>query len=291
MELISDALRLNISAHGAEPVSLQKDGREYLWCASPDYWSRHAPILFPIVGKLVSGRSSKSHEPMSQHGFARDMEFQIVEHSSQRALLQLSASDETKKKYPADFKLSAEYTLTSNKLIAEWTVRNCGFDTMYYQIGAHPAFNYPNFQPGSHLRGYMRFETSDGQPLSELFVTPLEADGFCAHERHPLSLPDNLLPLTEELLSHDALVLEMSNISRVVLLDESRNPYLSVTSPQAVVWGIWSKPKPGCPFVCIEPWCGRTDSSGYAGPFVKREYVHRLQPAAAEQFSYIIELF
>lgn len=52
--LENDSLRLTVDTHGAEIHSLvAKDtGIEYIWQADPNYWQRHAPILFPIVGKL-----------------------------------------------------------------------------------------------------------------------------------------------------------------------------------------------------------------------------------------------
>ena len=63
-----------INAKGAELNSLQNaSGHQLLWQAGPA-WSRHAPILFPIVGRLKNdmlhyrGRSYR----MKRHGFARD---------------------------------------------------------------------------------------------------------------------------------------------------------------------------------------------------------------------------
>ena len=47
-----DALAASFEEEGAELVSLQKNGTEYLWNGDPVYWDRHAPILFPFVGRL-----------------------------------------------------------------------------------------------------------------------------------------------------------------------------------------------------------------------------------------------
>ena len=50
--LQSDGISATINADGAELCSLKNsEGLELLWQAGPA-WPRHAPILFPIVGRL-----------------------------------------------------------------------------------------------------------------------------------------------------------------------------------------------------------------------------------------------
>ena len=52
--LTSATARVHIAAHGAELTSFVNlaTGLEYVWPADPAQWARHAPLLFPIVGKL-----------------------------------------------------------------------------------------------------------------------------------------------------------------------------------------------------------------------------------------------
>ena len=46
-------LRAEISTRGAELVRLQDEtGQDLLWDADPAYWQEHAPLLFPIVGRV-----------------------------------------------------------------------------------------------------------------------------------------------------------------------------------------------------------------------------------------------
>jgi galactose mutarotase-like enzyme len=50
--LKSEGISATIRADGAELCSLKNSaGLELLWQAGPE-WPRHAPILFPIVGRL-----------------------------------------------------------------------------------------------------------------------------------------------------------------------------------------------------------------------------------------------
>ena len=51
--LENDFLKVTIDDHGAELVSIydkEKD-REVIWQGDPRFWGRHAPVLFPNVGK------------------------------------------------------------------------------------------------------------------------------------------------------------------------------------------------------------------------------------------------
>ena len=54
-----------------------------LWQAGP-VWPRHAPVLFPIVGRLKDDRlrhQGKSYH-LPQHGFARDRRFAWLNRSA-----------------------------------------------------------------------------------------------------------------------------------------------------------------------------------------------------------------
>ena len=65
---------VSISDKGAElqSVRLKEDNIEYLWQGDSTYWGRRAPILFPIVGRLVDNTYYVDGKPYSltQHGFA-----------------------------------------------------------------------------------------------------------------------------------------------------------------------------------------------------------------------------
>lgn len=52
--LENERFRVEINEFGAELTRFtsKKDGTEYIWKGDPAAWKRHAPILFPIVGRL-----------------------------------------------------------------------------------------------------------------------------------------------------------------------------------------------------------------------------------------------
>ncbi len=149
--LKNTALTLNISLHGAELTSIRDSfGREFLWQADPAFWKRHSPVLFPIVGSLwdkhfrVDGREYE----MGQHGFARDMDFRLVSEREDEMWFELNSSPETLAKYPYEFTLRIGYRLEANKIHVMWEVSGDDSQTMWFQIGAHPAFYLPRFVYG-----------------------------------------------------------------------------------------------------------------------------------------------
>ena len=88
-----------IKSDGAELCSLKNAaGLELLWQAGPA-WPRHAPILFPIVGRLKNDElhhDGKTY-PMTQHGFARDLPFDWIEQGPQSCTLHLEDSTISKR--------------------------------------------------------------------------------------------------------------------------------------------------------------------------------------------------
>ena len=53
----NENLRVQISDHGAELSSIYDKAadREAVWIGDPAFWNRHAPVLFPFVGKVNGG--------------------------------------------------------------------------------------------------------------------------------------------------------------------------------------------------------------------------------------------
>ena len=81
-ELSNDVISIKMDSRGAELKSLVKrdTGTEYMWRGDPKYWGRTSPILFPFVGGVRDReyRTGGKSYSMTQHGFARDMEFEMV---------------------------------------------------------------------------------------------------------------------------------------------------------------------------------------------------------------------
>ncbi len=285
MILKNHKITLEVSTHGAELLSLKSGGREYMWNGDAAYWNRHAPILFPAVGKPFENtiRIDGKAYTMKQHGFARDSEFEEV---GDNTLRMLGAEDHDN--YPYRYDLEACYRLDGNIVEITWKVTNRDSRDMHFQIGAHPGFMLPDYNAADAIHGYMRYLDREGKAVSPTITSAL-ADG----NRVPLAQPQTIpavMPLTADTFAHDALVFEQGQVAEAVLCDKQGRAVLSVLCPQAEAFGIWAPHKEGCPFVCLEPWCGICDANGYCGDIADRTYSHRLAPSEQYQFTYKIKL-
>ena len=147
-EIKNNFIKAKIKSFGAELNSLQKidNDFEYIWQANPQYWARHSPVLFPIVGRLKDDSyfyKGKKYT-LSQHGFARDKEFKVVAQDDDFIEFSLKNDEKTFENYPFLFELNISYKLEKTKLIISYIVKNASEDKMYFSIGAHPAFNISN---------------------------------------------------------------------------------------------------------------------------------------------------
>lgn len=289
-EIKNKEFTIRINWHGAELANIISNttGREYLWQADPAFWNRHSPILFPFVGRLWNDTynyEGKSYK-MSQHGFARDLGFALVEKNDTEVYFELTSNIETLKVYPFHFTLTVGYRLTNNKIEVIWKVRNNGFEVMPFQIGAHPAFNYIDFEEEDNLKGYFAFDTK-----SDLISTVIKDKGCVSlTEKKQVALDsDGLLPIITNTFAKDALVLENEQVRKVTLLNKQKQPYITLHFDAPLV-GLWSPPAKNAPFVCIEPWYGRCDSVEYNGQLQDRDWTRLLQPGDIFEASYIIEI-
>lgn len=278
---MSDIQSIQLSTHGAELQSLIVDGREYLWHGDPDYWKRRAPILFPIVGRLANDtlRIDGREYPMKQHGFARDAEF--VERDGWYVLV-----EEGRDNYPYTYELAVQYVINGNILTSNWQVKNFGDKIMHFQIGAHPAFMLPDYDASAAIHGYLRCYNADGKIVLPIANTKL-VDGLRQETVKRVICDKNaLIPITNNTFADDAILLEGCDIASIALVDMLGKEVFRVSCPQAEVFGLWAPNKPGCPFVCIEPWCGIADKAGFNGDISERDYIHSLEPGDNFEFCY-----
>lgn len=286
MTLCNDIITIEVSKHGAELVSLVKGGREYLWSGDAQYWNRHAPILFPAVGKPYNNElhvNGKTY-PMKQHGFARDREFEDLGNG----LLRMRESD-LSASYPYRLGLEVQYHLAGSKVEVVWTVENLDDKEAYFQIGAHPGFLLPDYHAADEIHGYIRYHDGEGHPVNPVIVSALK-EGNRVPVDSPRSIPSEM-PLKADTFAHDALMFEGGQVAEAILCDKEGAPVLGVSCPQAEAYGIWAPHMDGCPFVCLEPWCGICDPYGFTGDISRRQYIHRLSPREKYNFTYTIEIY
>jgi galactose mutarotase-like enzyme len=265
----------SIEPDGAELCSLRApDGLELLWQAGPA-WPRHAPWLFPIVGRLADddlrhlGRSYK----LTQHGFARDLRFQWLARTQRSCTLRLTDSAATRARYPFAFGLDITYAIDAVCLDMTVGIANTGAETLPASFGAHPAFNWP-LLPGLPKESYsLIFEEPELAPIRRL------SGGLMRRAAEPSPARGRVLPLTDRLFEADAVILD-APASRSVRFAGPSGPSLDLAWSGFRELGIWSKPS--APFLCIEPWRGFASPIDFDGAFVDKPGLMLIAPGATE---------
>ncbi|WP_086313060.1 aldolase 1 epimerase LacX [Enterococcus sp. 7F3_DIV0205] len=280
VQIENEFLIATIAEDGAELVSLKskKNNIEYIWQADPAFWGRHAPVLFPVVGRLKDDRYTYENQtyPMSQHGFARDSLFEVIEHGSELVSLSLKSNKETKKVYPFDFELILSYALEADNLVVNYQVENTGNSEMYFSIGGHPAFNVPLEQSLTFDDYYLSFS-----PKKSRTQIPL-AGPFADFEHKTLGQTNTSLDIRRELFKNDAIIFETKGVNTFTIETDEGPHSISLSYSDMPYVGIWSPYPQEAPFVCIEPWCGIADEVNATGNLVDKKGINNL--AAAEVF-------
>ena len=255
-EIKNEHIKAKIKSFGAELNSLQKidEDLEYMWQGDSKYWNRHSPILFPIVGRLKNDSYTYQNQKynMTQHGFARDKEFEVIKNEADFMEFRLKSDEKTLEIYPFSFELYLSYKLEKNSLIVSYKVINKSDDKMLFSIGAHPAFNWTLKEDEKKEDYFLEFENI--KQTKRYFLN----DKGLVYDSVDLKIIDNKIALNEELFKNDALVFNDSNIKILTLKNSNNKNFVKLEFKNFPYLGIWSKPS-GAPFVCIEPWFGVAD--------------------------------
>lgn len=278
--LDNGTLTATIDSKGAELISLRDaSGREYMWEGNPDFWGKHSPVLFPIVGTLKDNRflfDGKEYS-LPRHGFARDREFTIEEKTAHRVVFLLESDAASMENYPFPFQFRLVYTLSGSSLGLEYNVRNTGNGTMWFSVGGHPAFALP----GDFASYEMVMETPE---VLDYYL--LEND-LLSGATGMVDAGNGTIPLDYALFENDALVFKTTHSKKIRLQTDGRS-FLEIDFQDFPHLGIWTKP--GAPFICIEPWFGYADTTQVSGKLEEKEGVLSLSAHSAFSASFQIHI-
>jgi galactose mutarotase-like enzyme len=224
---------------------------------------------------------------LSQHGFARDHEFQLIHEEADNLVFQLMASEATKAMYPFEFELRVIYTLRGSSLTVGWHVRNpaAAEQDLLFSIGAHPAFNCPL---GSEAGQFADYAFHFDHPVT--LQRHLLRSGLRNGETAPVLNQQATLPLSYELFADDALVFDHFDFTRITLQKTDKTgPFVRMQFDGFPYLGLWTK-GPGANFVCIEPWQGVASPVGPPQELRDKEGIMTLAPSQMFDCSYTIEI-
>ena len=310
---------------GAQLVSLQLDGREYLWQGDPRFWARRAPVLFPIVGSLRDGRAESAQGPcvMGRHGIARNYEHAVVDRAADGSSVtfELRDSAETRAAYPYDFKLNMTYAITGEATLSQtFRVTNTGDATLPFCVGGHPAFNVP-MGASPQVAGAPEGEASGEstktckglnaarvpQPVAVdeafedyvlKFARPwsctlpvIGEDGLMSWD-NAFECPkgSDTVALTHASFAHDALMFTDVPGSVLTLLGTKSGHGVRVEFPGFPYIGVWSAAN-DAPFVALEPWSGHTTAHDEDDVFEHKAGMTLLAPGETNERTFRLTLF
>lgn len=274
-------ITVKINHRGAELFSIKANDtkKEYIWEGNPDFWGKHSPVLFPIVGTLKNNtyKLNNSEYQLSRHGFARDMNFELIDKKENSVTFSIQSSAETLKTYPFEFELQISYTLEDKKLSIEYKVINRNQSKMPFSIGAHPAFaldgNFEDYE--------LEFEKKEA-----LIYNLLEHD-LISDKTQILETKDNFVKLNYPLFENDALIFKNLQ-SRSLSILKNQIPLIKVHYQGFPHLGIWTKKDAA--FICIEPWYGYSDTNESKGIFFEKEGIQIIEANGIFNSKFTIEI-
>ena len=270
-------IKIKVDSQGAQlqKLILKKDNKNYLWHGNSKFWGRRAPVLFPIVGRLKEDQYIYQNQEykMTQHGFARDNEFKLIDQGKNYLTYLLEENEKTLEKYPFKFRLEIKYSLDQNSLAVTYKVINKDDKKMYFSIGAHPAFYWPLEENEKKEDYYLEFEKEE------------EADkylldsGLLNHKKEKMLSNSKILELQPDIFKDDALVFKDLKSEKVTLKSKKSEREVQIKFKDFPYLGIWSQ-SAEAPFICIEPWQGIADSVDSSGKIEEKEGINKLKPKA-----------
>ncbi|GAQ19762.1 aldose 1-epimerase [Oceanobacillus picturae] len=283
----NEYLKVSISPEGAElrEVWSKQEEIQYMWEGDPAYWGRVSPVLFPIVGRLKNDRYQVDGKEyaMNQHGFLRDVTFELHEHRADHVSFSFSSNGQFTAQYPYEFQAIISYTLKEDSLSVSWKVMNKNENSMYFSIGGHPAFQVPLLK-GETLADYRLELLGDGN------VTQFELENALIHVKES-NLDTPIKPvLSYDLFKNDALIYR--NIKQVKLQSTKSGKGIQVDCAGFPYLGIWSKYNEKtdtiAPFLCIEPWHGIADMHDTTGELKEKAGINVLPAGEVFESEYVL---
>ncbi len=276
----NDYLRAQIKDDGAELHSLigRQNGFEYIWQGDPAVWYGQAPVLFPIIGRLLNDRYRYGGQEyvMQKHGFARKRTFSLVSCARNEAQFVLRSDDATRASYPFEFELYVRFELLGNSLRATHTVFNRDDKDMFFSLGGHPGFNCA-------IGDWLEFDEPE-----TLDTQTIDSESIRIAEHTPVLREEKRITITEHIFDRDALILTGMRSRAVTLGSDAHERRVRFTFGDVPYLGVWAKP--GAPYVCIEPWCGVNDDRTERSDISEKEAIVRLSAGDMFDLVYTAEI-
>lgn len=284
-------LEIESTNYGAELLSIKLNGVEKLHQGSKvlnnsgeAYWKSHSLVLFPIVGRLKDDKCTinKKEYSIPQNGFAKDMEFEILEKNNIYHSYVLKSNEYTKKMYPFKFELYVSYLINGKILMVKYKVVNKDRKEMHFGLGGQPAF-ICNVSSENY---FIEFEREEKDV--EIFRTQrgLVADGSLVVNKNIID-ESRKLPLNKDTFDFENIILENLVSNKVFLKSkEGDREILNIKFNEFPYLSVWSKTN--APFVAITPSYMISDKKETERELSKKTNIIHLKPKEEFECNYYI---
>ncbi len=259
-------ITVTIAELGAEMQSIiAADGTEYLWQGDANYWEGHAPVLFPICGRLFDEQYRWEGETyfLPIHGFANSSVFEVEVCTDTEVVFLLKDSEETRRVYPFAFELRVRYALEGTSVAVEYSVHNPSDKTLVASVGSHEGYACPEgvdeyevvFEQNELLRSQYNSRKVGGRGISP--------------ETYPVDTDNGVLALRDVDFAKGSLMFRELHSRAVTLRNRQTGRGVTVAFDEIEMLLFWTIP--GAPYVCIEPWWGLPCWEDFSGELSEKD--------------------
>ncbi|MDD4700143.1 MAG: aldose 1-epimerase family protein [Oscillospiraceae bacterium] len=254
-------LKAKFNEVGAELKSLVCNDTEYIWNGDENFWKGSAPTLFPICSGLKDDKYLLDgvEYTLAKHGFAKQKTFELESKQEDSAVFLLKADTETLKQYPFNFEFRIAYELIGKKLKVTYKVTNKYTKKMYFSIGAHEAYNCPE--------GIEDYDICF--PQNETLDSSMLVGNVLGDDTVRIIENEDKLALKYDYFAVDALVFKKLVSKSAVLKNRKTGRAVRLQFEEFPYFLLWTKP--GAGYICMEPWCGISDSIHSKYDFVNKD--------------------
>lgn len=283
-------LKVDINELGAEVTHIiqKEENFDFIWNGTA--WKRHAPILFPSIGRSNEDQYSLEGKlyPMSQHGFARDYPWTVVDKGDDRVRLTLTQNEETLVKFPFDFELSVSYELKENSLKTTFEVKNNTDRKMPFALGSHPGFNVPINGDQLAFEDYKITISPEVTQLQQFEINPAP---FRTGKVVDLkAATGSVLPLDHKTFDDGLIVIANQGLTSIKLSSDKSEHSIELTLEDFPYVTLWTMENEKAPFLCVEPFNGLPDVKGPITDWFEKEGNVTLDGQSTGTYSYEMHL-
>lgn len=269
------AIKIEVSDKGAELTSIKFNNKEMLHDGK-EYWDRQSPVLFPTVGRLRDNKTiiNNKEYKIPQHGFAKDMQFDLIEETDNAKVYMTKSNDETLEMYPFEFELYVAYIIQNDTLTVKYKVINKDEKDMIFGIGGHPGFKL-DFPQEDYYFELNRKETSPE-------FMEVEGNHISNNSARNILKDNKIIEIEKDSFVNDAIMMKKLKSDKITLKQKKDNKkILEFNFKDFPILAIWSMPN--APFMCLEPWFNYADRVEETGYFKDKEGIITLK--TKEEFS------